>query len=808
MVLRLAPWVWRQTHSEALSHRGDRGLSAAICRLKRRAAHLVLLTPLLLFVGQGWADQPAAVANPEDALSRLEQIAQTLQHGTPSDAQLAALSDEVSADQSQAQDCISAQTTKTAAIAAQLKALGPAVDGESAQATEARAQLARQQAQAKALLSDCRLLQVKSGDTLQALAARRKEQLTNRLLTRGPATPSLIQAWIANPPAPTSLLDPRALAGRLGTADASVLFSLGALGLIGLALGLLPRRRMRQMVPVDPKRDLVGAVGQGITLSLGRYLPGLAIGVLWSLYWLIRGRDSAGWPLLADVAFALLAYQLALAALRAAFNPPGPASRYLRLPVDTSKRFARALQGLALVSFIGALLFTTAVAESASPDLLLVNRSIWGSLFIANLIWVVWLIRRLRGKGGVGLVRLGVALALLGALGAEWLGYRNLSVFVGQGVVLTLACLLFAWLVSTLGGDVIDSFDEGRHAWQRRLRSRLGVGPEDFVPGLFWLRILFRLLIWLVLGLALLDVWGLPNSAQSSLLQWAGEGFSLGHVHIQPARVLIAILALGVLLSLVSWTRKQLDQRLATAHLEQSARETAVAMTGYGLMIAAGLAALSIAGFELQNLAIIAGALSVGIGFGLQNIVNNFVSGLILLFERPIRTGDWIIVNGIEGYVRRISIRSTQIQTFDRADVIVPNSDLISNSVTNWMLRDRFGRLRVPVGVAYGSDLQRVRETLLRVAGEHPQVVQGSGIVQDPYVLFLSFGDSALDLELRVFIHDIGKRLTVLSDLNFAIDTAFREAGIDIPFPQRDVHIIRPAPPAAGSSGITRQGRT
>ena len=136
-----------------------RGRSAADCRLKRRAAYLVLLTPLLLFVGRGWADQPALVANPEDALSRLDQITQTLQRGAPSDARLVALSDEVSADQSQAQDCISAQTAKTAAITAQIKALGPAVAGESAQATEARAQLAQQQTQAAALLSDCRLLQ-------------------------------------------------------------------------------------------------------------------------------------------------------------------------------------------------------------------------------------------------------------------------------------------------------------------------------------------------------------------------------------------------------------------------------------------------------------------------------------------------------------------------------------------------------------------------------------------------------------------------------------------------------------------------
>ena len=217
--------------------------------------------------------------------------------------------------------------------------------------------------------------------------------------------------------------------------------------------------------------------------------------------------------------------------------------------------------------------------------------------------------------------------------------------------------------------------------------------------------------------------------------------------------------------------------------------------------ISAALIALSIAGVTFQNLAIIAGALSVGIGFGLQNIVNNFVSGLILLFERPIRTGDWIVVGGVEGHVRRISIRSTQIETFDHADVIVPNSDLISGNVTNWMLRDNYGRVRIPVGVAYGSDTQRVKEILLRVAREHPLVVSNSRVVSDPYVLFLSFGDSSLNFELRAHVRHVDRRLTVLSDLNFAIDDAFREAGVEIPFPQRDLHIIQPKPSAQERPG-------
>ena len=199
--------------------------------------------------------------------------------------------------------------------------------------------------------------------------------------------------------------------------------------------------------------------------------------------------------------------------------------------------------------------------------------------------------------------------------------------------------------------------------------------------------------------------------------------------------------------------------------------------------------ALAVAGIELGKFAIIAGAVGVGIGFGLQNIVNNFISGIILLFERPIRTGDWIVVGNTEGYVRKISIRSTQIETFDRADVIVPNSELISNQVTNWMLRDPWGRVIVPIGVAYGSDVEQVRELLLQVGGEHPLVITDSLRVSPPRVMFRGFGDSSLNFELRCFIRNVDQRLATVSDLNFAIEKVLREANIQIPFPQRDLHL-------------------
>jgi len=284
------------------------------------------------------------------------------------------------------------------------------------------------------------------------------------------------------------------------------------------------------------------------------------------------------------------------------------------------------------------------------------------------------------------------------------------------------------------------------------------------------------------------------------LVNLANQGFSVGSLTIVPTRILWAVIAFVVLLSAKSWITHQMERRwLPHTHMDRGAREAMVTITGYVGLAIALMVALGVAGMSFGNVAIIAGALSVGIGFGLQNIVNNFVSGLILLFERPVKTGDWIVVGNTEGYVRRISIRSTQIQTFDRADVIVPNSELISNQVTNWMLHDPRGRIRLPVGVAYGSDTQLVKEILLRIAEEHPVVVT-DGSTPEPVVLFRGFGDSSLDFELRCFITNIDVRLTVISDLNFAIDAEFRKHGIEIPFPQRDLHVRNwPGPPGGGA---------
>jgi small-conductance mechanosensitive channel len=205
----------------------------------------------------------------------------------------------------------------------------------------------------------------------------------------------------------------------------------------------------------------------------------------------------------------------------------------------------------------------------------------------------------------------------------------------------------------------------------------------------------------------------------------------------------------------------------------------------YTVLVAGFALALAIAGVGLSSVAIVIGALGVGIGFGLQNLVNNFASGLILLFERPVRPGDVVVVGGEWGTIRKIGLRSTVILTFDRAELIVPNGDLISEKVTNWTLSDRVARVVLPVGVAYGSDVEKVLRILFEVAESQPEVLE-----EPPaQALFRGFGESSLDFELRVWLGSIDLRLEVTSALCGALDARFREEGVEIPFPQRDLHL-------------------
>jgi small-conductance mechanosensitive channel len=215
----------------------------------------------------------------------------------------------------------------------------------------------------------------------------------------------------------------------------------------------------------------------------------------------------------------------------------------------------------------------------------------------------------------------------------------------------------------------------------------------------------------------------------------------------------------------------------------------------YTLIFAGFLIAMAAAGIQFSNLTVIVGGLGVGIGFGLQSAVNNFVSGLILLFERPLNVGDVVQLQnqGLWGEIRRIGIRASVIYTWEGAEVIVPNGQLVSDSVTNWTLSDRRRRVEVDVGVEYGTDAQRVIDLLVEVASSHP----GLRSEPEPTALFLGFGDSSLNFRLRVWIDNFEEGFTVRSELAVAIQRALAEANISVPFPQRDLHLRTVSPDAA-----------
>lgn len=285
---------------------------------------------------------------------------------------------------------------------------------------------------------------------------------------------------------------------------------------------------------------------------------------------------------------------------------------------------------------------------------------------------------------------------------------------------------------------------------------------------------------------ALAIIWGARATDLSHAWSVVVDGFRIGEVNVSPMDfVLFAIVfAIGYFITRILQGILR-GSVFPVLRIDEGAKAALLAGVGYVGIVVAALVAISTTGLDLSNLAIVFGALSVGIGFGLQNVVNNFVSGVILLIERPIKVGDWVEINGIHGMVRRINVRSTQIQKFDRSTMFVPNADLISGTVTNWYYGEGQGRLALTVGVAYGSDVRKVERILLEVAAAHPMILR----VPAPFVLFMDFGASSLDFELRGIMADVNMIMTLPSELRFSIYRRFSEEGIEIPYAHRDITI-------------------
>ncbi len=393
-----------------------------------------------------------------------------------------------------------------------------------------------------------------------------------------------------------------------------------------------------------------------------------------------------------------------------------------------------------------------------------------------------WLKRPGVIRGLRGLVLLLLAVIIL----TDLLGFQNLGDYLAQAGAFTAVILIFLgllWLGLVTVAHYLLHPETGwvgrRYPQRQEMLERLHRLTRSGITAL---------LVASALLLAL-KVWGVDLHRLAWAFQWLNWGPALGPVRLTPLSLAAAALALY----LGSWF-----SRLSRAFMEirvfpRTGWDTGVQYTiattlHYAILIVGGLVALNILGFPLTNLALIAGALGVGIGFGLQNIVNNFISGLILLFERPIKVGDILVIDGQWGEVKEIRVRSTVFQTYDRYVLIIPNSELLSGKIVNWTHLGRVPtRLTLEVGVSYGADVRRVTRVLTEVCQANPRVLGEP----PPSIFFKAYGDSALSFTIRVFLGspEPRERNAATHELNTAIFEAFQREGIEIPFPQRDLYI-------------------
>jgi len=433
---------------------------------------------------------------------------------------------------------------------------------------------------------------------------------------------------------------------------------------------------------------------------------------------------------------------------------------------------------------------TSTVTSPAAAEQSLMRIAIVGVLIVALLLVLNAFSKAFFVDGQYRILSLVGYSALTISFLAELSGFHNLASFVLGGFMITLLASYALWSLLTLSVNTRNWINASTHIVGIKIRGFLNITRDLGKSRLGIYQLFFDALFWIGFLVIIFNIWDPTGTILGTLSSYARDGIPIGGIRIVPTNIVGGIIAFTVLLAFTGWIKRWIDKRWLRQIIssDRGARDALVTIVGYTGFTISLLIGLSIAGINITGLAVVAGALSVGIGFGLQSIANNFVSGIILLFERPIKAGDFVTVGDVEGFVKKISIRATEIETLDNQDMLVPNSELISGRVTNWVLHNPYGRLRIRVGVAYGSDINKVKDILEAVSHENKSVIT-DGRVSPPKALFMGFGDSALEFELRVRIFDIKKRYDVVSELNFKIDEEFQKNRIIIPFPQRDIHI-------------------
>ncbi len=368
----------------------------------------------------------------------------------------------------------------------------------------------------------------------------------------------------------------------------------------------------------------------------------------------------------------------------------------------------------------------------------------------------------------------------IATFGIALFGYPDLSAFIFNRYILSALLLVLFIICHRLFAEIIKhvlllGFWAKTFKMRRKILTKINFGLSLVLTPLLAMCFIF----------VFLNLWGLSGDLILHVVKKILFGFSIGGVRISLIAIILGIIVFFGSLAVMKTLKNNLTNNVfAKLDIDEGIKHSLSSGVSFVGFVIASLLAIIVMGGNLTSLAVIAGALSVGIGFGLQNIFNNFVSGIIILFERPVKVGDWVVFNGEEGQIKQINIRSTELETFKKTSVIIPNATLISSALINLTHGNNWTRQAVSVGVAYGTDVNKVTDILLECARNNKKVLKTPA----PYVIFKDFGSSSLDFELRCYSSNIWVGWNIPSELRYEINRRFMEEGIEIPFQQIVIH--------------------
>jgi len=641
-------------------------------------------------------------------------------------------------------------------------------------------------------LANCKLISLRSNKAIKAFRDKANDLASRKLLqSKSSALATLVDAHTL-PGIIHNNFDLNVFIQHIGflSITNTQLLLLFFLICLGYFAGIKARRTIKHRIgQINKEIDTTPSIlYQPFLCAIQKYEIYLLQWILVSGFLTILHLSFLQLEVLTQISYACTLYVFFIVILHLLFSPPPPGKPFIQTPEDIKQPLIRRLKFFGITLLFGYITYLCLQNQPFPNPAIQLPITIFISILAITFMSVLWLINRTKLLQATFNLHVFISvlfsILLLTIIISGWVGYFYLSVYLLSGITLSSLFVMLAWSLHKLAAHILNSLSGNEAPWQKQARKHLGLKDTAAIPELIWFRLVIYILIWGGFVLLLLRTWW-PSEVSFHIFSEAIlEGFTIAGFEIIPSRIISAFLVFSFFILLTRFLKSALARSKGILSENRGARQAFATILGYVGFTIALFVSLLLAGINFSGLTLIFGALSVGIGFGLQNIVNNFVSGLILLIERPIKVGDRIILSGLEGHVKKISIRATQIRSLDFFDVIVPNSELISGRVTNLMFRDFIGRITLSVGVAYDSNIELVKQTLLDVVYNHEETIPDRA-----EVLLKEFGDNSINFDIRFVVRDIDKRIQIASDINYAIDRAFRENKITIPFPQRDIHI-------------------